>query len=126
VKATNVVQPELLSQYEIEKLYKRLIARVTLRTVAESFDVTPTTLVSRIVLNGYVSTKDRATGRLIRPLLISIHVTRDAFAKIMLDEPQLDPVACLRHLNTAVSPHPYDVKVIRPVMQFDLSKHKFV
>jgi restriction system protein len=126
VETTNLVQPERLGQHEIEKLYQRLLARVTLRTVAEAFDVAPATLVSAIVLNGYVSAKDHATGKLIRPLLISTHIARDAFAKIMLDEPQLDPVACLRHLNAVVSPHPYDLEVVRPVVQFDLSKYKFV
>jgi len=42
-----------------------------LRTLAAAFDIPPTTLVSGIVFNGYVSAKDRATGKLIRPLLIS-------------------------------------------------------
>jgi restriction system protein len=45
----------------------------------------------------------------------------------VLDEPELDPVACLRgYLNAVVSPHPYDLEAIRPVVQFDLSKYKFV
>lgn len=89
--------------------------------------IAPVTLVSGIVFNGYVSAKDRATGKPIRPLLISTHATRDEFAEILLDEPELDPVQCLRgYLNAVVSPHPYDFEAVRPVVQFDLSKYKFV
>jgi restriction system protein len=59
--------------------------------------------------------------------LISAHATRENFGEIVLDEPQLDPEACLRgYLNAVVSPHPYDLEAVRPVVQFDLSKYKFV
>ena len=79
------------------------------------------------MLNGYVSAKDRATGKPVRPLVISVHATREAFGEVVLDEPELDPVACLRaYLNAVVSPHPYDLEPVRPVVQFDLSKYKFV
>ena len=127
VKTKDVVQPEPRKDAEIKKLYGQLIARVALRTLAEAFDATPPTLVSSIVFNGYVSAKDRATGKPIRPLLISTHATRDMFSEIVLDEPELDPEACLRaYLNAVVSPHPYDLEAVRPVLQFDLSKYKFV
>ena len=69
---------------------------MALRTLAEAFDAAPVTLVAGIVFNGYVSAKDRATGQPVRPLLLSVHADRDSFSKIVLDEPELDPTACLR------------------------------
>jgi len=127
LKTKDVVQPEPRKDAEVKKLYGRLIARVALRTLAEAFDVAPSALVSGIVFNGYVSAKDRATGKPVRPLLISTHATREGFGEIVLDEPELDPEACLRaYLNAVVSPHPYDLEAVRPVVQFDLSKYKFV
>jgi restriction system protein len=127
LKTKDVVQPEPRKEAEIKKLYGQLLARVTLRTLAEAFDVVPVTLVSGIVFNGYVSAKDRMTGKPVRPLLISTHATREDFGEIVLDEPELDPEACLRgYLNAVVSPHPYDLEAVRPVVQFDLSKYKFV
>jgi hypothetical protein len=74
-------RPEARKETEINKLYEKLIARVALRTLAEAFDVAPVTLVSGIVFNGYVSAKDRATGKPVRPLLLSVHATREAFAR---------------------------------------------
>jgi restriction system protein len=127
VQTKEAVQAEPRKDAEIKRLYGQLIARVALRTLAEAFDATPVTLVSNIVFNGYVSAKDRTTGKSIRPLLISTHATRDKFCEIVLDEPELDPEACLRaYLNAVVSPHPYDLEAVRPVVQFDLSKYKFV
>ena len=127
VKSMGLVQPEPRTERDIKDLYAKLIASVTLRTLAEVFDIAPETLVIRIVFNGYVSALDITSGNLIRPILVSAHVTRKAFAEIVLDEPELDPVACLRrYLHATVSPRPYDLEEVRPVAQFDLSKHKFV
>jgi len=127
VKTRDAIQPQPRKEAEIGKLYEQLVARVALRTLAEAFEAAPVTLVGGIVFNGYVSAKDRATGKAVRPLLISVHATRDAFGEIVLDEPELDPVTCLRSfLNAVISPHPYDLEPVRPVVQFDLSKYKFV
>jgi len=127
VKARDQVVPVPRKQADSDKLYEKLIARVALRTLAEALDAAPVTLVSGIVFNGYVSDKDRATGQPIRPLLVSVHADRDTFSKIVLDEPELDPTACLRsHLNAVMSPHPGDLEAVKPVLQFDLSRYKFV
>jgi len=127
VKARDVIHAEPRKPAEIKKLYADLVARVTLRTVAEAFDIAPPMLVDGIVFNGYVAAMDRATGKPIRPVLVSTHATRDAFGEIRVDEPELDPVLCLRgYLNAVVSPHPYDLEPVRPVVQFDLSRYKFV
>jgi len=127
VKTKDIVHGDPRKDGEVRKLYERLLARVTLRTLAETFDAAAVTLVDGIVFNGYVSTKDRATGKPVRPLVMSVHATRQAFSEIVLDEPELDPVACLRgYLNAIISPHPYDLEPVRPVVQFDLSKYKFV
>ena len=127
VKARDEIVADPRKEAETGRLYEKLIARVALRTLAEAFDIAPATVVSGIVFNGYVSAKDRATGQPVRPLLLSVHATRDAFARIVLDEPELDPKACLTsYLNAVISPHPYDLEAVRPVVQFDLSKYKFV
>ena len=127
LKSRDQILPNPRTPAEIGKLYENFIARVALRTLAEAFDAAPVTLVAGIVFNGYLSAKDRATGQPVRPLLLSVHATREAFAGIVLDEPELDPKACLTgYLNAVISPHPYDLEAVRPVVQFDLSKYKFV
>lgn len=112
---------------EIRKLYAQLIARVTLRALAEAFDVAPVAVVQRILMNGYVAARNPAAGAPVRPCLLSVRAEREVFAEIKLDEPELDPKVCLTgYLNAVLSPHPYDLEPVRPVLQFDLSKYKFV
>jgi restriction system protein len=82
--------------------------------------------VSTIALNGHVSAVDPATRNPIRPCLVSVIAEREDFDSLRLDAPELDPQLCLRHLNAIVSPHPYDLEAVRPLVEFDLSKYKFV
>ena len=91
VRTKDLIQAEPRKPAEVNKLYEKLIGRVALRTLAEVFDVASATLVGGIVFNGYVSAKDRATGKPVRPLLLSVQAMRDAFAEIVLDEPELGP-----------------------------------
>lgn len=127
VKSKQELVEEVRKEAEVRQRYATLTARLTLRVVSEAFEVTPHTLVSAIAFNGEVHTTDRATGRPVRPCLISLNATRDAFGEILLDEKDLDPVFCLRtYLNAIVSPHPYDLEGVRPVLRFDLTGYRFV
>ncbi|MET9879748.1 restriction endonuclease [Actinacidiphila glaucinigra] len=120
------VVPQPRKEAEAKKLYKRLVARLALRAVDEVLAVTPPSVVASVAFNGHVQAKDRATGKAVRPCLVSVRTERDTFDELILDEPELDPVMCLRHLNAIVSQHPYDLEPVRPVVTFDLSKYKFV
>jgi restriction system protein len=127
VATKDLMQERLRSQAEIRRIYAQLIARVALRVIAEAFDAAPVAIVQKILLNGFIATRDTVTGATIRPCLISVNAERMAFGGIELDEPELNPLACLTgYLKAAVSPHPYDLQPVRPVLQFDLSKYKFV
>jgi restriction system protein len=126
VQKIDQLRPDPRKESEIKSLYQDLIARVALRILAEAFDVTPAALVDSVVFNGRVSTKDKATGKPIRPCLISVNATRKLVGDLVLDEPELDPALCLKqHLNAIVSKHPYDLEPV-PVVEFDLLKYKFV
>ncbi len=76
------------------------------------------------MLNGYTHAKDRATGKSIHPLLMRTYPTREQFGELELDEPELDPILAMRHLNALVSPHPYDLEAVYPAIDYDLSKYR--
>jgi restriction system protein len=110
----------------IKERYARLIAMVALRTIHEVF-AADQGLVEGVTFNGHVSTKDRATGQPVRPCLISVEAPLKLFATFVL--PDLDAVACLHNKLTAlISPHPYDLEAVVPVVDFEmlLSQYKFV
>lgn len=117
------VQPR--KEAEIKQMYRLLIARLALRAINEVLTLTPAALVDMVAFNGHVNAKNRATGKAIRPCLISVRATRETVNDLVLDEPELNPVECLRHLNAVVSQHPYDLEPVRPVVTFDLTKYKW-
>lgn len=123
-KSSVVAEPRKAA--EIRQLFRDLAARFTLRAVDYALTVSPPALVGTVLVNGHVRAKDPATGKPVHPCLVSVKVSREVFEEIDLDEPALDPVACLKYLSAMLSPHPYDLEAVRPVLAFDLSRFKFV
>ncbi|MFI6319794.1 restriction endonuclease [Nonomuraea sp. NPDC050556] len=122
VKARDAIDPLPRPQAEIKQRYAHLIARVVLRTLHEVFAATPD-VIEAVVLNGRISTIDNATGREIRPHLVSVEAERADFADLVLSK--VDPAACLKRLHALVSPNPYDVEAIEPFIEFDLRRFRF-
>ena len=69
-----------------------------------------------VVFNGHVDTIDPRTGQPVRPCLVTLRSTRDAFAA--LDLARVEPEACLKGLNAAVSKSPAELAPVRPVFEF--------
>jgi restriction system protein len=92
--------------------------------VHELFEADRRRLVETVVFNGVVHTTDPSTGRAISPCLITLRTTRDVFGE--LDLAQVDPLACLAHLNAAVSKKPEELAPVRPVLEFDMVDKRFV
>lgn len=107
---------------EIGELYRLVVSQVALLCLRDVFDADPA--VQAVALNGHVWATNPATGRREYPCLISLSVEREAFKQLVLREVQ--PEVCLRYLRALVSPHPYDLAPIRPIVDFDLSKYRFV
>ncbi|MCU7820126.1 restriction endonuclease [Kitasatospora sp. DSM 101779] len=116
--------PQPRKEAEVKEIYRVLVARLVLRCLDEVFAATPPPLVDTVAVNAHVHSKDRATGKSVRPCLVSVRAGRAPFEDLVLDEPALDPVECLRHLNAIVSQHPFDLEPVRPVVTFDLSRYK--
>jgi restriction system protein len=80
-------------------------------------------VVDAVVFNGVVSATNRATGKVEELHLISAPASRADFSDLVLA--QLDPAACLMHLKAIVSPHPYDVEPVEPVIEFQQARYRF-
>ncbi|MBO3673537.1 restriction endonuclease [Streptomyces sp. NEAU-YJ-81] len=119
-ETTVVPRPEK----ERKTLYASVLAQVALRTVHEILTSDPDRIVNGVILNGHVKTIDRATGHEVAPCLITLSAAREEFGKLRLS--QVDPALCLQRLNAIVSPNPYDLEPIRPMIEFDLSKYRLM
>jgi restriction system protein len=119
IKTRKAIEPTARPAADAQRLYNAVIAQVAVRTVREVFMVTPDDMVSTVVFNGHIDTVDPATGRRIRPPLISMRATREKFDELVLTEPRFDPVASIkRHFFAAISQHPEEFKPVEPVMPF--------
>jgi hypothetical protein len=76
-----------------------------------------------VVFNGIVPATNRATGQAEELHLVSAPASRTTFSELVLD--QLDPAACLKYLKAIVSPHPYDLEPVEPVIEFQQAKYRF-
>ncbi len=102
---------------ELRSRYVEVIARVTLRTIHEVIEADRGGLVRQVSFNGIVDTIDRRTGRFVRPCLVSIQTERDTFAAIKLR--RVDPVACVKHLEGALSSAPDELTAVPVKIDFD-------
>ncbi|MBO3741615.1 restriction endonuclease [Actinoplanes flavus] len=107
---------------EIRRLYRDVIAQVTLLAIRDLFDADER--LREVAFNGHVDSINPATGRQEYPCLISLDVERAAFEELVLDH--VKPADCLPYLRARVSEHPYALKPIEPILVFDLSKFAFI
>jgi restriction system protein len=111
---------------EIQRIYQDAIARLTLCVADYAAAMTSAALVESIAVNGHVRTTDPATGQPVNPCLVTFLASREDFEQVSLDEPRLDPVRCLHHLKALVSPNPFDLEPVTPIVNFDLERYKLV
>lgn len=105
-------------------LYSSVIAQVTLRTLKELFKADRTGYLETIVLNGFVATIDKGTGRPLRTCLVTLRTSRDIFTQLELSK--VDPLVCLRVLNASVSKSPAELAPVRPVLEFNMVDPRFI
>jgi hypothetical protein len=124
VKARRAIDQLPRPPKEVKDLYASVIHQVALRTMWECFSVAEGhDVVDAVVFNGIVAATNRATGQPEELHLVSAPASRDTFAGLLLD--QLDPASCLKHLKAIVSPHPYDLEAVEPVIEFQQAKYRF-
>lgn len=124
VKSKDSFSEKLLSDTARRNLYRSILAQMTLRTLHEVFEADRDECVETVVCNGHVSSIDRGTGQPVRPCVISLRCSRTTFAGIDLS--RVDPEACLKTLNAAVSKSPTELAPVRPVLEFSMVDPRFI
>src|SRR5439155_4619215 len=98
--------------------------QTAIRTLHELFEADRSEKLETVVFNGFVDGTDKATGKAIRPHLVTVRATREAFQN--LDLSRVEPLACLRALNASVSKSPSELLPVRPVVDFNMVDPRFV
>jgi restriction system protein len=124
VKSRDVIESSPRPPSHIRTLYASLVAQVALRTLHTLFAADRAGRVDSAVVNLVVDTIDPATGRKIRPCLLTVRAAKDAFTQI--DLTKVEPLACLRGLGAQVSPSPHELRAVRPLVDFNMVDPRFI
>ncbi len=108
---------------DVAAIYRSVVSQVALLCVRDVFAAD--LAVRSVAFNGHLPVVSPAMGEREYPCLLSVEVAREDFPT---DDKlrAVTPEACLRHLRAVVSPHPYEVEPVEPILDFDLSKYRFV
>ncbi|MCC6261914.1 MAG: restriction endonuclease [Anaerolineales bacterium] len=123
-KTKDVIDEKPRKVAEIKEIYQDIVSAICLRTIHELVKADQNNNLDVIVFNGFVNDIDPATGKDIRPCLISIRTTKDKFQEINLGK--VDKKACLRNLGAQVSPRPDELMAVKPIVEFDMVDKRFV
>ncbi|MDP2363213.1 MAG: restriction endonuclease [Ignavibacteria bacterium] len=124
IKTRDTIDGKLRKLPDIKELYQDIVAAVCLRTLHELFEADQENHLDVVVFNGYVQTTDPATGKDIRPFLISIRTIKEKFNEINLHK--IDKRVCLRNLGAQVSPQPDELMAVKPVVNFNMVDKRYV
>jgi restriction system protein len=127
VKTGDKVQEVSLTQTDerrMKALYEDVIAAITLRSLHELFKSDQMQTLNLIIFNGMVNTIDKATGKDIRPCLVSVQVTRDQFAALDLE--RVDKTTCLKHLKAQTSPSYQELVPVKPLVELITTDARFI
>ena len=113
-----------LSIKQISSLYSSIIPSITLRVLNEIFSSDEHRHVDTVVFNGYVGTINKATGKIIRPCLVTVRVSRELFETI--DIKYVEPGVCIKSLNASISKDPSELIPVRPILEFNMVDPRFI
>jgi restriction system protein len=124
VKTKDEITEKPRKTTDVKDLYQDIVSAMALRSIHEVLEADQGSHLDTICFNGFVQTIDPATGKDIRPHLISIRTTREKFEEIDLS--RVDKQVCLRNLGAQVSPRPAEAQPVKPVVEFDMVDKRFV
>lgn len=124
IKAKDEIAEKARNTKDIKQLYQDILAGISLRTIHEIFEADQGNHIDVFVFNGYVETVDPATGKDIKPMLLSVRTTKISFNEIDLN--RVDKKICLKNLGAQFSRSPEELQAIKPIVEFDMVDKRFV
>src|SRR6266536_1428689 len=124
VKSKEIIEAKPRTAADKQKLYKSVLAQITLRVLYELLTADLHEHVQRIAFNGVVDDIDPSTGRPTRPKLVSLRVGRAEF--LDRDFSLIEPQPALRSLKANFSPAPTELRAVPPILEFDVNDPRFI
>jgi restriction system protein len=116
--------PVTMKKKEHDELYDGVLKQAVLRTIHEVFESVYVPHVDAVVVNGWVTALDRATGNETTSCVISVSANRGPFEKINLA--RVDVSECIKSLKGLVAGPLSQVAPVKPLMKVDRSDARFI
>ncbi|MYD10001.1 MAG: hypothetical protein F4X02_08140 [Chloroflexi bacterium] len=104
-----------MSNKRRRRLYRSMLAQISLRAVHEIFTADRTEKLDRIDFGGYAEGINPSSGQEGRFCLVALAITRRQYES--LDLRRVDPLACLAGLGARLSSKPDQMSAVSPVSQ---------
>jgi hypothetical protein len=101
-----------------------LLYMIMLRSLREVVLADDIGAIAAVVLNGWMSFKDKATGQQRSEYLMSLHASAEQVRAI--DFANVDPKTCFRSLKGVSAPRPSQCVPIAPIMKFDKADRRII
>ena len=124
IKTRDAIESKARTTADSDKIYKAVLAQVTLRTIYQVFTVDSFCHIHTVSFKGVVNDDDPSTGRPIQPLLVSLRAEREEF--LDRDFSRLDPVKALQRLRANFSPAPTQLLPVAAIVEFDVNDPRFI
>lgn len=124
IVAKKELKESYISDTQLAKMYDTAIYNICLRTLHELFEADKADAIDTLVLNGWVETINKATGKKINNCIVSIQTRKKEFVEIELAN--VDPKACFKSLKGVGSSKLSGINAIQPLIQINKSDKRFV
>ena len=116
IKTRDAIEPKARSKHAVRLTYQRILAGAAIRSLHEVFEADRAGAIAAVSFNGHIETIDKATGRGIKPCVVSVRAEREAFLGMVLAN--VDVLACLRGLGGNLSSKPEVPLAVNPAIPF--------
>jgi len=124
VKSSDEFKESYLADSFVTKLYDATIYQAILRLVFELFRADVNDALDSIVVNGWVQSVDKSTGKDVNACIVTLQTRKQEFLSINLDK--VDPKTCFKSLKGIGSSKLSSLTPIAPILQIDRNDKRFV
>lgn len=118
------VRNKEISLTESNKIYDKFIYDITLRTIYELLDADSVNAIESINFNGWVHSKDKATGKNITNCIVSVQVDKATF--LDLDLSNVDSKICFKSLKGLSGSKLHLMTPIKPILNINTNDKRFI
>jgi restriction system protein len=124
IAARDAFQNVAVSETWLNRTYDSVLYQIALRTLYELFQADTVNAIDSIVLNGWVTSTDKAIGKQVTGCVLSVHAMKSEFMDVNLD--QVEPKACFKKLKGVSAAKLTALQPIRPILQLNKEDKRFI